>query len=71
MPVQQSPRWETVVLEDATLIRRLEELEEQSAGERVREAVQQLEKAGIIDEKGRRVSQDLPPDMREGSTCEL
>jgi hypothetical protein len=33
MPVQQSPGWETVVLEDATLIRRLEELEEQSAGE--------------------------------------
>jgi ribosomal protein S19E (S16A) len=71
MPVQQFPGWDTEILDDETAIRRLEELEEQSAGIRVREAVQQLEKAGIIDEKGRRVSQDLPPDMREGSNCEL
>jgi ribosomal protein S19E (S16A) len=71
MPVQQSPAWDTVIPQDATEVRRLEELEEQAAGERIRDAVQQLEKAGIIDDKGRRVSQDLPQDMREGSTCEL
>jgi hypothetical protein len=36
-----------------------------SAVERVRAAVQELQEKGIIDAQGRRMRQDLPPDMQE------
>jgi hypothetical protein len=32
---------------------------------RAKEAVRRLKKAGIIDAQGRRIRQDLPPDMQE------
>ena len=72
MLVQQFPRtWDDVVLEDLAGLRPLEELEEFAAGERIKVAVRKLEKAGVIDSNGRRVSLALPPDMTEGSTCEV
>ena len=36
-----------------------------AAIERVKGAVRELQKKGIIDAQGRRIRQDLPPDMEE------
>jgi hypothetical protein len=36
-----------------------------SAVERVKAAVHELQEQGIIDAQGKRVRQDLPPDMQE------
>lgn len=33
---------------------------------RAKEAVRRLQEGGIIDANGRRIRQDLPPDMQEG-----
>ena len=38
-----------------------------AAVERGRAAVRRLQELGIIDEHGRRVRQDLPADMQDGS----
>jgi hypothetical protein len=38
-----------------------------AAVERVKAAVRELQENGIIDAQGRRVRQDLPPDMQEGA----
>ena len=38
-----------------------------AAVERVAQAVRELQQKGIIDGQGKRIRQDLPPDMREGS----
>ncbi len=46
---------------------RLEREEVASAAERVQQAIQRHRAAGIVDEKGRRISEELPPDMRPGS----
>ena len=37
-----------------------------AAVQRTREEVRRLRRAGVIDSEGRRIRQDLPPDMREG-----
>jgi len=37
-----------------------------AAVERVKAAVRELQKKGIIDARGRRIRKDFPPDMREG-----
>ena len=37
----------------------------QGAGERVKAAAEVLERLGIADKTGKRVSKDLPEDMRE------
>ena len=37
-----------------------------AAAQRTKEAVRRLQEAGIIDSEGRRIRQDLPPDMQEG-----
>jgi hypothetical protein len=37
-----------------------------AAVERVKAAVRELQEKGIIDHQGRRICQDLPPDMHEG-----
>ena len=34
-------------------------------------AVKRLQAKGIIDAQGRRIRKDLPPDMQEGSGCDL
>ena len=36
-----------------------------AAVERVKEMVRKLQEDGIIDAQGRRIRQDLPPDMEE------
>ena len=36
-----------------------------AAVERVKAAVRELQEKGIIDHRGRRIRQDLPPDMQE------
>jgi hypothetical protein len=38
-----------------------------AAVKRVKAAVRQLQKKGIIDAQGRRIRQGLPPDMQEGA----
>jgi hypothetical protein len=38
---------------------------------RAKEAVRRLQEAGIIDAEGRRIRQDLPPDMREGQDLDF
>ena len=38
-----------------------------AAVERVAQAVRELQDKGIIDRQGKRICQDLPPDMQEGS----
>jgi hypothetical protein len=37
-----------------------------AAVERAKEAARRLREAGIIDAEGRRIRNDLPPDMNEG-----
>jgi hypothetical protein len=39
----------------------------QSAGERVKAAAEELERAGLADRTGKRIRKDLPKDMREGA----
>jgi hypothetical protein len=36
-----------------------------AAVERVKAAVRELQQKGILDDQGRRIRQDLPPDMQE------
>ena len=38
-----------------------------AAVERVKAAARELQKKGIIDAQGRRIRQDLPPDMQENA----
>ena len=72
MPVKQAvPTWKTVAVDDPDALRQLEEKEELDAEVRIQDAVRELEKAGVIDSTGRRIRQDVPPDMREGSECEV
>lgn len=37
-----------------------------AAVERAKAAVRKLQEQGIIDDQGRRIRTDLPPDMQEG-----
>ena len=45
--------------------------EDALADARVRAAVADLKARGILDAEGRRLSKDLPPDVRDGSTTDL
>jgi hypothetical protein len=42
-----------------------------AAVERAKEAARRLKKAGVIDAQGRRIRQDLPPDMQEGQDSDF
>jgi hypothetical protein len=53
--------------EKAAYIRELQ----RKAGVNIRTAVQKLRDAGIIDERGKRIRKELPPDMRPGSRCQV
>lgn len=48
----------------------IKELQRQ-AGENIHAAVRKLKDLGVIDEKGKRVRKELPPDMQPGSRCQL
>ncbi len=63
--------WANVDVDDDAEMDLFRRQEEQKAGERVRKAVKRLREQGIMDAHGRRVRKDLPPDMREGSECDL
>ena len=63
----ESMTWKSVDVDRPHTLRQLEETEELDAEVRIRNAVRELEKAGVIDSTGLRIRQDLPPDMREGS----
>lgn len=43
----------------------------QRAEKNIKEAVEELKALGIIDEKGRRIKKELPPDMLPDSKCDL
>jgi hypothetical protein len=63
--------WANVDVDNDAEMELFRKQEERKAGERVREAVRRLREQGIIDARGRRIRKDLPPDMREGSECDL
>jgi len=56
-----------VDLEDRRMVAEIRERDLDEAETRIRNAVQRLRDLGIIDETGRRTSQELPFDMRPGS----
>jgi hypothetical protein len=56
---------------DRELVERLREKELREAGVRIKAAVQRLQDLGIIDEEGRLLKTELPPDMREGSDTDF
>ena len=63
--------WANVDVDNDAEMELFRRQEEREAGERVREAVRRLREQGIIDARGRWIRKDLPPDMREGSECDL
>ena len=78
MPVKtkrRQPRktlnWATVNVDNPEEVAELHRLEQKRAGEHVRRAVARLQALGIIDQEGRLLKKELPPDMQEGSSCDL
>ena len=63
--------WATVDLDDDEEVTRFEERELEKAGERIRKAVKELEELGIVDDKGRRIEKELPPDMQPDSQTDV
>ncbi len=63
--------WATVDLDDDKEVTRFEERELEKAGERIRKAVKELEELGIVDDKGRRINKELPPDMQPHSQTDV
>ena len=63
--------WATVDLDDDEETERFEEEELEKAGERIKDAVKELEERGIVDKKGQRRNKELPPDMRPGSETDV
>ena len=63
--------WATVDTDDEEEMTRFEGQELEKAGERIKKAAQELQDLGIVDEKGRRVKKELPPDMQLGSDADV
>jgi len=63
--------WATVNTDDEEEMSRFEEQELEKAGKRIKKAVKELQDLGIVDEKGRRVKKELPPDMQPGSKTDV
>jgi hypothetical protein len=63
--------WATVDTDNEEEMTRFEEQELQKAGQRIKKAAQELQDLGIVDEKGRRVKKELPPDMQPGSDADV
>jgi len=63
--------WATVDTDDEEKMTRFEKQELQKAGQRIKKAAQELQDLGIVDEKGRRVKKELPPDMQPGSDADV
>ena len=61
----------TVDFDDPEEVEELHRQEQRKAGVRIKKAVKELQEKGILDEHGRRIKKELPPDMRKGSNCGL
>jgi hypothetical protein len=63
--------WATVNTDDPEEMTRFRCQQAKRGGERIRKAVKELQDLGIMDEKGRRVKKELPPDMRSESETDV
>ena len=63
--------WANVNTEDPEEMERFRRQQEKRAGERIRKSVKELQDLGIMDEEGRRVKKELPPDMQPGSETDV
>jgi hypothetical protein len=63
--------WANVDVDDDAEMDEFRRQEERKADERIRKAFRELRDKGIVDEKGDLLRKELPPDMREGSECDL
>jgi hypothetical protein len=63
--------WDAVNLQDPDERARFTEQELEKARARRRKVVTDLQQEGLIDCQGRRVKNEMPPDMRPGSKCTL
>jgi len=61
----------TVDPDNLDSVRRFEHGRLREAGRRLKGEMKSLRAAGVIDAKGGRVRKDVPPDMREGTDCDL
>lgn len=59
--------WATVNLDDDAQVKALEDKLLDDAKEDLHRELRRLQDLGIIDERGNRLSKELPPDMQEGS----
>jgi hypothetical protein len=59
--------WANVDVDDDAEMGIFRKQEERKAGERIRRAVKDLQRKGILDEKGELINKELPADMREDS----
>ena len=63
--------WANVDLHNQQEIAALRQQQTERAGKRVQAAVKKLQEQGVLDENGRRIRRDVPPDMREGSNTDF
>jgi hypothetical protein len=63
--------WANVNLQDCDAVNQMTEQQARRAGQRIHEAVKDLQEHGIIDEHGKSLKTDPPPDMRPGSKTTL
>jgi hypothetical protein len=63
--------WDAVNLQDPDERAKFTEQELEKARARRRKVVTDLQQEGLIDSQGRRVKNEMPPDMRPGSKCTL
>ncbi|MGI8743090.1 MAG: hypothetical protein ACR2NN_11085 [Bryobacteraceae bacterium] len=63
--------WATVDFDSTEDMAEVARQDLERAGKNIRAAVHDLQERGIIDENGRRIRTDTPPDMREGSNTDF
>jgi hypothetical protein len=63
--------WANVDLRSAEELAALDEQEVDKARTRAKEAIEHLQRLGILDDRGRRIRKDLPPDMNEDSKTDF
>jgi len=63
--------WANVDLQNPQEMAAFRQQQTQRAGKRVRAAVKKVQDQSILDENGRRIRQDVPADMREGSKTDF
>lgn len=63
--------WSNINLQNPSERAALFEQEEAKAGERARQAFENLQSQGILDKKGHLIERRLPSDMEPGSKCDV